>query len=181
MVLGPKLARNFRVAPSQELSKKFPAEVSLASNVKGLEAIPCILQTVVDLGVRLAENLSFNYSLGTVSAHNSEVLAVKLLSAALAPNSNDLLDTNVQEMLQELVQGVICVAAIRTSCQMGVAGFVQWLATYMTKMGPSVASALWSSRTLTNCTPTYDFPVPGGPWMRAYSRVKATIKLWDCP
>ena len=142
MVLGSKLVRNSWVVPNQELSEQVPAEVGLASHVKGFEAVPCIFQTLINLGVRLAKNSALNRRLGDAFAHNSQVLALKLLGAALTPDSNYLANADVQEMLQELVQGVICVAAIRTLCQLWDAGLGWWCVTYMTKMGPSVASAL---------------------------------------
>ena len=31
------------------------------------------------------------------------------------------------------------------------------------------------------CKPMYDFPVPGGPWMKANSRVKAATSALHCP
>ncbi len=142
MVLGSKLVRNSRVVPNQELSEQVPAEVGLASHVKGFEAVPCIFQTLLNLGVRLTKNSVLNRGLGNAFAHNSEVLAFELLGAALTPDSNYLVDADVQEMLQELVQGVICVATIRSLCQLQVSGLAWWWATYMTKMGPSVASTL---------------------------------------
>ena len=78
--------------------------------MKGFEAVPCIFQTLIDFRVCLPENSILNRGLGNLFAHNSEVLAFKLLGAALTPDSNYPFDADVQEMLQELVQCVICVA-----------------------------------------------------------------------
>ena len=142
MFLGPKLVRDSRVVPNQELPEKDPAGVGLASRVKGFEVIPCIFQTLINPGVRSAEDPAFNRGSGNAFAHYSEVLPLELLGAALTPDSNHLINADVQEMLQELVQGVICVAAINSVYQMGISRFACWFATYITKMGPSVASAL---------------------------------------
>ena len=46
-------------------------------------------------------------------------------------------------------------------------------ATYTHKIGPNSSKSLFFNKHLAICIPTYDFPVPGGPWIRATSCLNA--------
>jgi hypothetical protein len=53
--------------------------------------------------------------------------------------------------------------------------------TYTHKIGPKLNRSLFFNRTLAICIPTYDFPVPGGPWISAISCLNAEIIAVACP
>jgi hypothetical protein len=85
--------------------------------VERFQGVPGVLEALVHSRVVLTKNAVLYRGLGCVSAHDPEILAFELLRAALASDADDFLDTDVKEMLQELVQCVVCVASARdNSC-----------------------------------------------------------------
>lgn len=91
---------------------------------------------------------------------------------ALASDANSLFDSNIDQMLKKLIKRVIGVTAFPALAKDTNTESL----TYTTMIGPRSTLDLHSIRTFINSTPRYDFPVPGGPWMNANSRVKADIK-----
>jgi hypothetical protein len=60
----------------------------------------------------LTEGSRLYFCLADVAANNAKVLAFQLSCLTAASNAYDLLDTDSQKMLQELVQGMVSVAPI---------------------------------------------------------------------
>jgi hypothetical protein len=111
LILGLKLSCDSWILARQEVSDVVPAESGLASLIEGPQTVFGVFVALLKVGVILAQNPIFHGCLSNAPAHDAEIFAFKLLSPALAANPNDLVNTDVKEVLQKLVQGVVRVAS----------------------------------------------------------------------
>lgn len=107
----------------QKALDKIPRDFGLACHVKRFETVPRVFQTLFQLGQILTENSVFDSRLRDAPAHHPKILAFELFCAASASNADDLVDPNIQKMLQELVQCMVCVTAMLVRYGLAAAGF----------------------------------------------------------
>lgn len=69
------------------------------------------LRGLIEFVESLAENLELYRRFLGLRADNTKILPLELLSFASASDSDNLRDTDSEEVLEELVQCVVCVAA----------------------------------------------------------------------
>ncbi len=73
------------------------------------------LKILLALRIALFENLCFDLRLLGHLADGIEIMAPQLRDAALRADSDDVTDANVEQMSEELIKSVICVAASEKS------------------------------------------------------------------
>jgi hypothetical protein len=82
----------------QETLKTRPAKVAFADLVKRFQVVPSSLKTSFGFGVVLSQNSVLHRGLACFFAHHAEILAFELLGAALASDSDNLVDANVEKV-----------------------------------------------------------------------------------
>jgi hypothetical protein len=110
LVLDMELASNPGEVPLQEWLEGVPTQPGLAGLVEGSQTVSRVIVALFELRVVLPQNAVLHHGLGDVSADDAKILALELLGSAPAADSDDLLDADVEEVLQELVQCMIRVA-----------------------------------------------------------------------